>query len=199
MENLFDQLPEVLAWIQDEPFRLFAVLAIGVAVIVFLFFRNEGPAYKLVATILLFGGVAAIAYTMVIEQSEPDLSETFPEVDPSTSDTIDLIKLAAQERCFTDMHGKISAIAQTFPADADAIWAAATLDIMKEVTETPPMARSSTAPGCNRPGVIARGVSVGCSTANDTFYAARDALRDGDLQSAEVQARMALTLFQTCA
>lgn len=73
LTEIIDKIPEILNWIQDEPFRLVAVLCIGLSAIIYAFFRNEHPYFKVFASLLIFLGIIGLVYALIID---PPTKET---------------------------------------------------------------------------------------------------------------------------
>jgi len=70
LTEIFEGLLAFLEWIGDSPFRLFAALALGILFTIFTFFKREGAAYKLIVVLIAMICTAAIAYFLVVDQSD---------------------------------------------------------------------------------------------------------------------------------
>lgn len=64
MNEFLGKIKPILEWIGDEPFRLFAVLALITFFVVFALFRSESPRYKVFASVTFIVILGAVGYEL---------------------------------------------------------------------------------------------------------------------------------------
>ncbi|MEP1537965.1 MAG: hypothetical protein ABJQ34_03955 [Paracoccaceae bacterium] len=65
--GIVEQLIDLIKFIDGDFGQLFAALSVGASLMIFIYFRKDGPGYRIFATLLLVAGIAAIGYFLVWE------------------------------------------------------------------------------------------------------------------------------------
>ncbi len=198
MSDELGKILELLGWIGDEPFRLFATLCLVISIVTFYFFRNEAPGYKVFAVILLFVGAGGIGYSVISSGGpQPQVSESETQ-DPKTSEGLARIQSAVSSgNCLETYAVQVAAIAKTFPSDQQVTLANEIVQKSFEIKKFVDNEFPGSFGECNS-SVVGKGFTSACQPGSDAFHQVAEDIVAGDLVAAQVNADTADTIFRTC-
>ena len=209
MTDELSQIGEILSWVGDEPFRLFAALCLFIALAVFYFFRNESPAYKVFATIMLFFGAGGIGYSALSSGNRPgDLPDPVLETEPPTeaSSGFQMVQEAISNAmnksrhsgCIDAYAARISAIANSFPNDEQVILANDIVQMALSIRNFVDVEFPGSIAPCEYSTIIGRGFTPACQPGADAFFQIAENIISGELTNAKINAETADSVFRTC-